>query len=219
MKKYFITVIILCASLQLFAQPDQSKFPDPEFSNEVYWYRKDSSKLLRLEKGSSKMETKTKLGGMAGAENGYSIDEEKSTVRLGNGKDLSFIYSTGAQSFKTNSPSQDSMMRANGLDPSMMSDMMGGMNDPSKTVTLYKVESGKGKRKVLLMKTGGMVPFGSRKPKSSDKLSFSVRKIREGYWELVIDKSLGKGEYAFTVQTPGMGGMDGSVLLYAFGID
>lgn len=218
MKKYFVIVVILFVSLQLFAQADQSKYPDPEFSNEVYCYRKDSSKLLRLEKGSSKMETKTKLGGMAGAENGYSIDEEKSTVRLGNGKDLSFIYSAGAQSSKTNSPSQDSMMRANGVDPSMMSDMMGSMNDPSKTVTLYKVESGKGKRKVLLMKSGGMVPF-SKKMKSSDKLSFSVRKIREGYWELVIDKSLSKGEYAFTVQSPGMASMDGSILLYAFGID
>jgi len=49
--------------------------------------------------------------------------------------------------------------------------------------------------------------------------SFSVRKVREGYWELVIDKSLPKGEYAFTVQGTGMSNMDGSVTIFAFGID
>jgi hypothetical protein len=219
--KYFITVITLLASLQLFSQIDPAKYPDPEFSNEVYWYRKDSvTVLMRLEKGSSKMETKMKLGGMGGAENGYAIDEERSPVRLNESKGLSFIFSTGASSAKPRSAAYDSMMRANGVDPSMVDGMgMDGMSDPSKTITLYKAETGKGKRKVLLMKTGGAIPFSGRKPKSSDKYSFSVRKIRDGYWELMVDKSLPKGEYAFSVSSFGMNNMDGSVTLFAFGVD
>lgn len=44
-----------------------------------------------------------------------------------------------------------------------------------------------------------------------------VRKIRNGYWELVVDKSLPKGEYAFTVMS--MMSMDGAVTIFAFGID
>lgn len=219
MKLYLTLTTLLFISIDLFAQPDQSKYPDPEFSNEVYWYRKDSATLLRLEKGSSKMETKTKLGGMAGAENGYSLDGEESTIRLNEAKKLSFIFSTGASKNTPRSASYDSMMLANGVDPSMMENMDGMMNDPSKMITLYKLETGKGKRKALLMKTGGALPFAGRKPKSSDKYTFSVRKIRDGYWELLIDKSLPKGEYAFSVTSFGMNSMDGSVTLFAFGVE
>jgi len=46
-----------------------------------------------------------------------------------------------------------------------------------------------------------------------------VKKIREGYWELVIDKTLPKGEYAFSMMGMGMGNMDGSTTLFSFGID
>ena len=63
------------------------------------------------------------------------------------------------------------------------------------------------------------MPFASKKSKSSDKYTFSVRKIREGYWELVIDKTLPKGEYAFSMIGMGMGNMDGSTTLFAFAID
>ena len=186
----------------------------------MYALKIDSAnKLLRLEKGSSKMNTKTKMGGMAGAENNYSIDGEKSSVRLSGGKSLSFIFSTGASAEKKSSPQTDSMMRANGIDPAMASFSMGSMMDPSSMVTLYQIESEKGDRKIILMKSGGAMPFASKKTKSSDKYSFSVRKIKEGYWELVIDKSLPKGEYAFTVMGMGMANMDGSVTLFAFAID
>src|SRR6185436_19938384 len=102
----------------------QNNYPVPEFSNEVYWLQKDSSKVLRLEKGTSKMETKTKMGG---AENGYVIDGEKSTVRLKEGNNLSFVFSSGTATTQSN-PSADSTMRANGIDPSMMQGM-GAMND------------------------------------------------------------------------------------------
>ena len=61
--------------------------------------------------------------------------------------------------------------------------------------------------------------MGKNKLQSSDRITFSVKKIRNGYWELVIDKPLLKGEYAFAMMNAGMSGMDGNTLLFAFGAD
>lgn len=112
-------------------------------------------------------------------------------------------------------------MLANGMDPSMMKGMedMRGMNDPSSTIVLYKLETANNKRKVLLQKNSGMSPFASKKQQSSDKYTFSLKKIREGYWELVIDKTLPRGEYAFTLMGMGMSNMDGSITMFAFAVD
>lgn len=215
--KYFILSAILISSGYVLQA--QNKYPEPEFSKEVYYLKKDSvNSLTRLEKESSKVESKTKAGGFGGYENGYVLDGEKSSVRLTRAPDFSFVLSTGT-SAKASSPEQDSMMRANGMDPSMMSGMgdMGGMSDPTNMITLYKAEVAKGKRKILMLKAGGA--FGGKKPQSSDKYTFSVKKIREGYWELVVDKPLPRGEYAFSMMGMGTGNMDGSTTLYAFGID
>lgn len=223
MKKYlFFPASTILASLSLWAQPDNAKYPEPEFNNEVYLLHKDSvNKTLRLEKGSSKMDTKTKFGGMGGAETGYILNGERSTVRLHGGRDLSFIFSTGASVGASSTAQRDSIMLANGMDPSATQGMgsMGSMTDPATSIILYKTESGKGVRKILMMKSPGMSPFGSKKMKSSDKHTFSVRKIRVGYWELVIDKPLGKGEYAFSMMSMGAANMDGGTLLFAFAID
>ena len=62
-----------------------------------------------------------------------------------------------------------------------------------------------------MQKAGGA--FGGKKSQSSDKYTFSVKKIREGYWELVIDKPLPRGEYAFSMMSMGAGNMDGSTTL------
>jgi hypothetical protein len=226
MKKYlFLPASLLVTSLSVWAQPDNTKYPEPEFSKEVYFLKKDSvNTAIRLEKGSSKMESKTKMGGMGGSETGYSLEGEKSAVRLHSGNNLSFVFSTGASAGSSSSSSsaqRDSMMRANGMDPSTtQGDMggMGGMNDPANTITLYKAESGKGKRKILMMKSPGASPFGSKKMKSSDKFTFSVKKIKEGYWELVIDKPLPKGEYAFSMMNMGAS-IDGSTTMFAFAIE
>ena len=195
------------------------KYPEPEFSNEVYFLKKDSiHSLVRLEKESSKMDTKAKAAGFGGAESGYSVEGQRSSVRLGSGKDLSFIVSTGANASQSSQQS-DSILRAQGIDPSMASGMpgYGGMNDPATSITLYKADASKGQRKIYTMKMGGAFSMG--KNKSSDKYTFSVKKIREGYWELIIDKPLPKGEYAFSLMGgySSASGMDAT--LYAFGID
>ena len=217
MKKYFFIVpAILSSATFLFAQTDKTIYPEPEFSNEVSYLKKDSTHtIIRLEKGSSKMDTKTKMGGLGGSESGYEMEGEKSTVRLNNGSNLSFVYSTGASRSSSSTAMRDSMMRANGVDLSMMQTMM----DPSNMISLYKAETGKDKRKILMQKSPGASPFGSKKMQSSDKFTFSIKKIKEGYWELVIDKPLSKGEYVFTMMNMGIGNMDGSTLLFAFAVD
>ena len=161
------------------------------------------------------MDTKSNV--VSGSESGYTFDGDKSSVRLSSGNNISFVFSSGSSgsSTPTSSAKSDSIMRANGVDPSMMS----GMNDLSQKLTLYKVESGKGVRKVLLQKAPGMNPFGSHKVQSSEKFTFSARKIKEGYWELLVDKPLPKGEYAFTMMGMGMSGIDGSTVIFAFGVD
>jgi hypothetical protein len=207
---FFFAVIIFSVKVV-----NAQTYPEPEFSNEVYYLKKDKDySVVRLEKSSSKMENKTKIVG--GSENSYSIDGDKSPVRL-SGTNFSFVISKGS-SQGSSSPKSDSVMKANGLDPNMADQIsMGG--DPSQTITLYKVSSDKNIRKIYLVKVGGYFSMGKNKLQSSDKITFSVKKIRNGYWELVIDKPLSKGEYAFTMMSMGMSGADGSTLIFAFGVD
>ncbi len=162
------------------------------------------------------MEAKTKGAGFGGYENGYVLEGERSPVRLRNGQGLSFVYSSGSTASAVSKAQTDSMMRANGIDPSMMAGV-GTMDDPARAITLYKTEAGKGKRKILLQKAGGA--FSAKKLQSSPKYTFSVKPVRNGYWELIIDKPLPKGEYAFSMMNAGMNNMDGSTLVYSFGID
>ena len=213
LRMFFLSAILLLNAYWTYAQT----YPEPEFSNEPYYMNKSAGNtLVRLEKNSSKMDTKTNA--ISGSESGYSIDGSKSPVRLGSGNNVSFIFSSGTSgsSSAASSAKSDSVMRANGVDPSMLSGM--NMSDPSQKLTLYKMESGKGVRKVLLQKAPGMNPFGSHKMQSSDKYTFSARKIKDGYWELVVDKPLPKGEYSFTMMGMGMDAMGGTTL-FAFGVD
>ena len=199
----------------------QANYPEPEFSNEVYFLNKDSMKAMRLEKESSKMVTKMNITGYGGGGSGYTIEDEKSRVRIGSGEGLSFVFSTGASAGKSSAAS-DSVMRANGIDPAEMSEMKGGMSDPANSISLYKAESGKGQRKISMQKAPGLLGIGAKKAylnENKKKYPFSAKKIRAGYWELIIDKSLPRGEYAFVV-TGGSSDGDGmDAVLFAFGID
>jgi hypothetical protein len=218
MKTALLITIIFFNAASLWAQSDLVKYPEPEFSNEVYYLKKDTTRsAIRLEKESSQMEAKLKFGGLGGMENGYTINDIKSKVRIGSGNNLSFVFSTGA-SVKVTSPSSDSLMNANGMDPNMQN-MMSGINNPLDNIILYKLESEKGKRKILLQKSGGAFIPNSKKIKTSEKYTFGIKKIREGYTELVIDKTLPAGEYAFSMMNLGMGATGGDMTLFAFGID
>jgi hypothetical protein len=211
MKNYLTGVVLVCVCLTSLAQNKTKKYPEPEFANEVTLLKKDSS-LMRLEKGVSNLDTKMKMAGFGGAESGYTLDGEKSTVRIVDGNNLSFIFFTGSSSSSIN----DSVLKANGINPASYSEMTASANDPSTRISLYKVDIEKGKRKIFLQKSGGSF---SKKNQSSEKFSFSVKKIRDGYWELVVDKQLPKGEYAFSMMD--MTGSSGAMgaMLFAFGVD
>ena len=217
MKKIFFLTILLAPVLFVSAQ-NKPVYPTPEFSNEINFLNKENMTLLRLEKGTSKMQSKSKMGGMGGAQSGYTLEESKSPVRIIAAKQFSFVYTTGSAA-NERTPETDSIMRANGMDPANTPQMSGGMdmmNDPSRTTSLYNMDSEKGERKITMQSYSGMKIMGKSK-KESTKYTISVKKIKDGYYEMVVDKTLPKGEYAFVIMN--MGSMDGSYLLFAFGVD
>ncbi|HEV8084502.1 MAG TPA: hypothetical protein VGP55_14945 [Chitinophagaceae bacterium] len=75
MKKCILAVAyFLYCSFAIHAQV----YPEPEFSNEVSYLKKGNTiTAVRLEKNTSKSETKTKLGGFGGFEYGYIIEGVK----------------------------------------------------------------------------------------------------------------------------------------------
>src|SRR5690554_5132751 len=90
MKRY---AVLVTALLYVTIAANPQEYPDPEFSNEIYFLKKDSVySLVRLEKESANMEMKTKAAGFGGYENGYILEGEKSSVRLTKGPGLSFIF-------------------------------------------------------------------------------------------------------------------------------
>ena len=209
-KKILFSVIALGISVGLLAQPD--KYPIPEYSNEIYLVKKDSAiTLMRLEKAFSKQEMKMKMMGMGGMDQGYEMDGEASTVRLAGGSNLVFVLYTGQSGFSSN-PQSDSMMRANGMDPAAVSAGMSMMGDPTSTTSLYNMKEENGKRKILTQSMGLM----GKSKKTATKYSLSIKKIKDSYYEIIVDKTLPKGEYAFVMMSMSA---DQSYKLFAFAID
>lgn len=208
MKKIFFLFSLFVIATSGWSQ----SYPQPEFSNEVYYLKKDNSySLVRLEKNLAKQQVKSSI--IKGAEYSYEIEGKSSPIRFSNGNNISFIYSTATSSGSSNAKS-DSMLKANGIDPNTFNGLGG---DPSNMITLYKLDIDGNNRKIYLQKGGGY--FSSHKNQSSDKYTFSLKRIHDGYWELIVDKSLPKGEYAFSIMTMAGQGMDDSHTVFAFGID
>jgi hypothetical protein len=213
MKKCFIlTSSFVLTCLLACAQKKADSYPIPEYDNEIYLVKKDSGiSLLRMEKGTSKQEMKVKVMGMGGMDQGYALEGEKSTVRLQNGNGLVFILYSG-EGAGSSSLQSDSLMRANGMDPAMMANPMSSMMDPAQNIALYNMNSVKGQRKILLQSMGIM----GKSKKTATKYTLSIKKLKEGYTELIVDKSLPPGEYAFVMMNFSM---DQSYALFAFAID
>ena len=215
-KQLLFFAAALNISLGLTAQIDAEKYPVPEYSNEINLLKKadDSLSLQRLEKGSAKNEMKVKMMGMGGMDNGYQLEGEKSTVRLSSGSNLVFVYYTGqAAGSATSSHMADSMMKANGIDMSAMQNPMSMMEDPSKTITLYNMQSAKGNRKIILQSMGIM----GKSKKTSKVYTLSVKKIKDSYYQMTVDKDLPKGEYAFILMSGATA--DGSYPVFAFAVE
>jgi hypothetical protein len=215
MKKTILPLLLVLTAGPLLAQKKAQQYPAPEFSNEIYFFNKDSIQAMRLEKGYSKAEAKTKMGGMGGGENAYQLEGSRSPVRLVSGTSLSFIFFSGDAT--ASSAQSDSIMKENGMDPAAMENPMDMLNDPSRSTSLYSMNTEKGSRRITLHSYSGMKILGKSK-KESTKYTLSIRKVKQGYYELIVDKPLPRGEYAFLVMDSGMG-MDGSSKLFAFGVD
>jgi len=215
-KTLMLSGFLTLCGLYLDGQTSVPSYPIPEYSNEIYFLTKgESPAVIRLEKGSSKMESKMKMGGMGGGNNGYTIEGEKSIVRIANGNKLSFLYYTGNENNNT-SNRNDSIMASSGMDMSAMSSQMSALYDPSQNNSLYSMTTEKGKRSIVLQSYPGMRILG-KPQKESTKYTLSFKKIKTGYTELVVDKPLPKGEYGFLIMNPGS--MDGQYLLFTFGVD
>jgi hypothetical protein len=204
MKKILYSIALLTISSQLLMA--QSNYPEPEFSNEVYLLHKaaDSShELMRLEKASSQMDNKLKSGGLGGVEISYLLEGEASSARLVSETNLSFIFSKSGIDSVTQGNVVAAVLHAIGV----------GDGDPARFINLYKTIIENGKRKIIIQKRTGL--FGNKKKAASDKYGLSAQKIRDGYWELITENILPKGEYVFALT----GNPDGVVSLFAFGVD
>lgn len=214
--QYFISLLltIFTFSVTSIAQQSSTTYPIPDYTKEIYLVKRDSTlSLVRLEKGTSKQEMKLKMMGMAGMDNGYELEGEKSPVRLSNGSSLIFAYYSGEANAGGSSAKSDSIMKANGMDLAMMNNAMESMMDPTQNISLYSMRPDNGKRKALLQSMGIM----GKSKKTAVKYTLSTKKLKGGFYELVVDKTLPKGEYTFTMMS--MGSMDQSYTLFAFGID
>lgn len=213
--KFFMKYIYFIAWCLLFktsmAQEKPTSYPNPEYLNEVYLLKKDSMKLVRLEKFNTELETKTKLGGFAGAEYGYYIDGERSKLRLNHGDNLVFVFYSGEEDMN-NKKAVDSVLEANNMSSEDL--RLDQHSNPLQNATLYKTTVSKGQRKILLQ--SATVNYGGKK-KDTNKHSFSLKKIKAGYYELAVDNSLPKGEYAFALMGAGSNYMQ--TTLFCFGID
>lgn len=204
MKKILFSLALIIISSQLLMS--QSTYPEPEFSNEVYLLRKvaDSShELMQLEKASSQMDNKLKLGGLGGVETSYLLEGAASSARLVGETNLSFVFSKSGIDSATKGNVVSSILHVIGV----------GSGDPARFINLYNTIIENGKRKIIVQKRTGL--FGSKKKAASDKYGLTVKKIRDGYWELTTEAILPKGEYVFALT----GNPDGAVSLFAFGVD
>jgi hypothetical protein len=212
MKKNFLIFSCFVISISLVAQ---KTYPIPEYANEIYLLKKDSSiSLVRLEKAYSNQEMKVKLMGMGGMNQGYAADGEKSIVRFSSSDNRVFLFFNGDPLADTASSSAeaDSAMKANGIDMKAIS-AMSSLYDPTQMISLYNMKPEKGKRKILTQSMGLM----GKSKSTATKFSLSIKKVKENYYEMKVDKPLPRGEYSFVMMD--MGGMGQSYVLFAFGVD
>ena len=228
----FLTILLCSASIILLAQKPKLTYPEPEFSKEIYGYKMSGNELVRLEKETSAMKSKAKMGGFGGAESGYEISGSKSSVRFRGTDDLTFVFQSGYAKNEKNSGKDNArdiedadsagmnMMDANNLGEGMgdVGSVMDMLNDPARAISLYAVTVKNGNRKIVLQDSpGGMMGF-AKKDKGNTKYSLSFKKVKDSYFEIVVDKILPKGEYVF-INTGQQNSMDYSAVIFAFAID
>ena len=210
MKKMIVSYVTLFYCCICFSQTSKKVYPESEFLREVYALNTEVNALTRLQKETSHLDMKAKMGGLGGSEYGYTIGGESSKVRFSSGRVPSFIYQW-RQDNSSPGKNGDSLTKMP-QGPETMNSMYDQNMDPAGTISLYSVYPVKGQRKLLVQASGGAFGIGK---KASVKQSLSFKKVKDGYYEIFVDKPLPKGEYAF--MTSAMGSPD--VTLFVFGVD
>jgi hypothetical protein len=222
MKTILLIKVFLLYTTVCIAQANIKDYPEPEFAKEVYAFRKEKTELVRLEKQVSKMKSKAKLGGVAGAENSYSLEDYKSNIRFTTKDKITFVFTTATGSLQTPKMPDSSNMDEDQKSTTGETDMPDNMPsyfdfmDPSQMISLYQATVENNSRRITISSMEGM-RFISTNKKESKKFTYSLKKVRPGYFEMVPDKPFTPGEYAFIIL--GSSDQDNSTLLFAFGID
>jgi len=187
MKNLFILLVILGALQSLNAQT----YPDLEYPNEVYAFQKDSNRLTRLEKQISTLDTKMKRNSV---ESCYWIDKERSTIRINNSSQFTFVFREDSEMSSTPGLSPESSLSFHSIE-------------------LYKMEPSKGKRKIAMISSNA----SPQKFEQAESLPLNFQRISEGYYEFVIDKPLPRGEYAFVIKRNDS--LTNEVVIFAIGVE
>jgi len=120
MKKICSPVPLLLLALFLFTTAAAQKAPNPSFLNQVYYYWSDS--LLACPKADGRMESKMKALGFGGVQMGYTMDGERSALRIRAADSLHFAVRSAG----------------------------GAMMDPSTMFQLFRLEPKKGTRQAVM---------------------------------------------------------------------
>jgi hypothetical protein len=163
------------------------KAPNPTFLNQVYYYWSDS--LLACPKTDGRIESKIKALGFGGAQSGYTMDGDRSALRIRAGDTLRFAFKSGS----------------------------GSMMDPSMTYELYRFESKKGSRQATLGGQGrfggsnnnskNKVAFDVQKSGPDVFIMIPSARLTTGEYGFMNKMQMNGG------------GMDMSYTFYTFGID
>lgn len=161
-------------------------------SSEVKLYHPATDKQSGLESTGAIRKQKKKLGGFGGVSFSYELEGEKSTVRL-NADSAIFVLQQGTG--------------------------MVGM-DISMTLRLFKLEMKNGKRIAVEGEYKSSV-LGTGKT-TDTKIVTRSKQLKEGLTQIVPEKKLEKGEYAFVSSMMEGNNYDGKntkYTVYAFAID
>jgi hypothetical protein len=161
-------------------------------SSEIKLYHPATEKQTDLEATGATRKQKKKLGGFRGVSFTYEIEGEKSTVQL-NADSAIFVMHQGTGSLAV---------------------------DVSMTLRLFKLEIKNGKRIAV---EGDYKPSVLGSGKTTDtKISTSSKPLKEGLTQIIPEKKLEKGEYAFVssmMQGNNYDGKNTKYVVYAFSID
>jgi hypothetical protein len=161
-------------------------------SSVVKLYHPKTEQQTDLENTNATRKQKKKLGGFGGVSFSYEIEGERSAIRL-NADSVIFVLQQGTGSLAI---------------------------DISMTLRLFKLEVKNGKRIAV---EGDYKPSVLGTGKTTDtKINTSAKQLKEGLSQIVPEKKLEKGEYAFVssmMQGNNYDGKHTKYAVYAFAID